>query len=306
VSGSASGSIIGKGGATISEIEVQSGSRVQLSKPKETFPGTSERILLLTGTINCILTALHLLITKIVQEEVEQGSKSDASPIVIKLVAPNATCGAILGKQGSTMKAFTDDSGAEIKLSSKEAMIPGVTDRVVTITGTMEQTLRATALVSNRIVEEAAYPTSIARPYTYTATPQFGLLPASARAPPLQMPPPALRSGPPTTVVVAVPDEHVGAIIGRSGATISEMQQVAGVSIKVSGKEDVVAETRHRKITVSGPSDGVAIAQYLIQQKGSIGQSLFFFQALAHAFFSFFSRSGAVGAGGGEARGRAG
>ena len=183
VSGSASGSIIGKGGATISEIEAQSGSRVQLSKPKETFPGTSDRILLLTGTISCILTALHLLISKIVQEEEEKGEKAPGAPITVKLVAPNATCGAILGKQGATMRSFTDDSGAEIKLSNKESMFPGVTDRVVTICGSMEQALRATALVSSRITDEPAYPPTILRPYTYnTSAPAFGTIASDPRA----------------------------------------------------------------------------------------------------------------------------
>ena len=43
LSGASAGSIIGKGGATITEFETQSGARIQLSKQKECFPGTADR-----------------------------------------------------------------------------------------------------------------------------------------------------------------------------------------------------------------------------------------------------------------------
>ncbi len=135
-----------------------------------------------------------------------------------------------------------------------------MTDRVVAITGSLEQVLRATALVVTRVTEEPSYPSSIPRPYTYGASagaapPPYaaaaaamglfapragGRLPSAAAAP--------SGGGATTSVVVAVPDEHVGALIGRNGATITEMQAVSGVSIKVSSREDVVAHTGHRKV----------------------------------------------------------
>ena len=49
------GSVIGKGGATISEFQAQSSARIQLSRNGEFFPGTADRILLLVGSINAIL-----------------------------------------------------------------------------------------------------------------------------------------------------------------------------------------------------------------------------------------------------------
>lgn len=70
------------------------------------------------------------------------------------------------------------------------------------------------------------------------------------------------------TTVVAVPDEHIGAIIGRSGQTIADLQRVTGVSIKVSGREDLVPGTQNRKVTLTGPSaEAVQIAQYMLAKK---------------------------------------
>ena len=201
----------------------------------------------------------------------------------MKLIIPNAACGAIVGKEGATIRSFIDDSGAAIKLSSKDAAPPGVSDRVVSITGTLEQALRATALVVTRATEEASYPTAIPRPYTYAATAgassfaAMGMFAAAGRGPALGMLPavPAPHAhdgrggGDTTSVVVAVPEEHVGAVIGRSGATINEMQAVSGVSIKVSGRDDVVPHTNHRKVVLTGGREGVQIAQFLLSQKVS-------------------------------------
>lgn len=71
MSNAAAGSIIGKGGANISELQSQSGARLQLSRASEFFPGTQERVMLASGTVNQVLTALHLILTKIQGEQVK-------------------------------------------------------------------------------------------------------------------------------------------------------------------------------------------------------------------------------------------
>lgn len=68
ISNAAAGSVIGKGGATISDFQAQSGARIQLSRNHEYFPGTTDRIILLSGTVSEVLTALHLILTKILNE----------------------------------------------------------------------------------------------------------------------------------------------------------------------------------------------------------------------------------------------
>ncbi len=70
VSNALAGSIIGKGGANISELQSQSGARLQLSRASEFFPGTQERVMLASGNVNQVLTALHLVLTKIQGEQV--------------------------------------------------------------------------------------------------------------------------------------------------------------------------------------------------------------------------------------------
>jgi RNA-binding protein Nova len=68
ISNVAAGSVIGKGGATISDYQAQSGARIHLSRNHEYFPGTTDRIISISGIGSEVLTALHLILRKILNE----------------------------------------------------------------------------------------------------------------------------------------------------------------------------------------------------------------------------------------------
>ncbi|KAJ6349956.1 hypothetical protein OIU78_006199 [Salix suchowensis] len=109
VSNAAAGSVIGKGGATITDFQSQSGARIQLSKNYDFFPGTSDRIILISGGIDDALKALELIIAKLLSEiPTEDGD--DAEPRMrVRLVVPNNACGSIIGKGGSIIKSFIEE-----------------------------------------------------------------------------------------------------------------------------------------------------------------------------------------------------
>lgn len=114
ISSPAAGSIIGKGGASITEFQNQSGTKMQVSRNNEFFPGTQERILTMTGTVNAILTALHLILSKLRAEDIT-AVKADRGEEV-KMLVPNQLCGALIGKNGETIRNFINDSQANIKV----------------------------------------------------------------------------------------------------------------------------------------------------------------------------------------------
>ena len=68
VSNAAAGSVIGKGGATITDFQSQSGARIQLSRNFELFPGTSDRIILISGTLDDVLKGVELVLAKLISE----------------------------------------------------------------------------------------------------------------------------------------------------------------------------------------------------------------------------------------------
>ena len=68
VSNAEAGSVIGKGGSTITDFQSQSGARIQLSRNQEFFPGTSDRIIVVSGAVNEIIKAMELILMKLMSE----------------------------------------------------------------------------------------------------------------------------------------------------------------------------------------------------------------------------------------------
>merc|ERR1719313_1132672 len=78
---------------------------------------------------------------------------------------------------------------------------------------------------------------------------------------------PAAAPAAEATVTVAVPDEYVGAVVGKGGRTVTEMQAVTGVRIKISARDDFMEGTKNRKVMLIGSLDRIKMAQNLITQK---------------------------------------
>ena len=60
--------VAGKGGVAIGELQRTSNTHIQLSQATEHFPGTSERMVLITGELGSTLMALHLIFARLKNE----------------------------------------------------------------------------------------------------------------------------------------------------------------------------------------------------------------------------------------------
>jgi RNA-binding protein Nova len=263
ISPSAAGSVIGKGGATINEFQALTGTRIQLSRNREVFPGTNDRVVILSGDVKAILQVLHLIMTKLVADG--EGVDRSGQPQVA-LVVPNSACGCVIGKGGSKIRSFVEDSGADIKLSNQDRMLPGCNDRTLTITGSIDGVLRGVALVATTLCEDASYSTLIHRQSTYSVhsplaaggAPGGGDYGRRGRGG---------MKGDETSILVTIPDSLIGAVLGRGGRTIAEIQVASGCRIKVSDRDDFFEGTRNRKVIITGSAEGVQMANYLLTQK---------------------------------------
>ena len=119
----------------------------------------------ISGDPSGILTALHLIFSKITNETKEKDPSFSGLPIQVLL--PNGVVGGIIGKGGATIQNFQVDSGAAIKIQPKEQQLPGATLRIVSITGLLDQQLRAVALIITNVVQDANYADSSASPIAY-------------------------------------------------------------------------------------------------------------------------------------------
>ncbi|XP_034405033.1 RNA-binding protein Nova-1-like isoform X2 [Cyclopterus lumpus] len=161
----AAGSIIGKGGQTIVQLQKETGATIKLSKSKDFYPGTTERVCLIQGTVEA-LNGVHDFIAEKVREMPQSTQKSEPVSILqpqttvnpdrvkqSKLIVPNSTAGLIIGKGGATVKAVMEQSGAWVQLSQKPEGI-NLQERVVTISGEPEQNRKAVEIIVQKIQED--------------------------------------------------------------------------------------------------------------------------------------------------------
>ncbi|KAL6328126.1 hypothetical protein AAG906_034269 [Vitis piasezkii] len=284
VSNAAAGSVIGKGGSTINDFQSQSGARIQLSRNHEFFPGTSDRIIMISGATNEIIKAMELILAKLLSEmHTEDGDEADPRSKV-RLIVPNSSCGGIIGKGGSTIKSFIEDSQASIKISPQDNNYLGLTDRLVTLMGSLEEQMRAIDLILSKLTEDPHYTQFMNAPFSYAGVFFSGFhgIPYTYVLP--SVPTAAYNSmnyGPngaggkfqnnkedrSNSVTIGVADEHIGLVVGRGGRNIMDISQASGARIKISDRGDFMSGTTDRKVTITGSQRAIRAAESMIMQK---------------------------------------
>ncbi|XP_019414089.1 PREDICTED: protein BTR1-like isoform X2 [Lupinus angustifolius] len=272
VSNSAAGSVIGKGGSTITDFQSQSGARIQLSRNHEFFPGTTDRIIMVSGAINEILKAVELILSKLLSE-VNSENDNDAEPkSKVRLVVPNGSCGRIIGKGGATIRSFIEDSQAGIKISPQDNNYFGINDRLVTLTGTLDEQMHAVDLIVSKLSEDSHYSQSINSPMSY---PGYHGAPSLL---PSGNPSDYITNGPgvkfenskeerSNSLTIGVLDGHVGFVVGRGGRNIMEISQTSGARVKISDRGDYISGTSERKVTITGSQRAIHTAESMILKK---------------------------------------
>jgi hypothetical protein len=68
-------------------------------------------------------------------------------------------------------------------------------------------------------------------------------------------------------VQVAIPDFLVGAVLGKRGTRVLEIQEATGTRIQISPRGEFVPGTLHRAVVITGTMQAAVQAQYLISQR---------------------------------------
>ncbi|KAH7889587.1 hypothetical protein F5I97DRAFT_1801038 [Phlebopus sp. FC_14] len=231
--------IIGKGGSHVNEIRDKSGARVMVS---ESIPGNPERILNVSGPLDAvskasISIAFGLIVRRINDEPFDVPSVPGSRAVTIKFMIPNSRMGSVIGKQGSKIKEIQDASGA--RLNASEGMLPGSTERVLSVAGVADAIHIATYYIGNILIEaQERMPSSSYssyRPSSYSRRPPYsgssyvpGYASSHPYAPPAPQPPQQLQ-----TQQIYIPNDLVGCIIGKGGSKINEIRHMSASQIKI-------------------------------------------------------------------------
>jgi RNA-binding protein Nova len=70
-----------------------------------------------------------------------------------------------------------------------------------------------------------------------------------------------------SSLTLHLPDEEVGAILGRRGQTLVDIQQSARVTIKISDRSKMDPNTSEREVTISGVHSAVKLAEAMVAER---------------------------------------
>lgn len=265
VTNNLAGAIIGEGGQHISTLQEETGCRIRVALSTDVFPGTQERVVLITGTESRVVYASSRIIERAVEVEPQ---RTDGT-ITVKILIPALASGLIIGKGGANMKILTEESGARLHLNPKnEATF--TSERVMTITGTYETSSKCITLVITKLLEDATVGTYQNMTTSYSRLNAEAAMGMGMAAMPMMgvgrgMSPDSFTAT--TTIHMEVPDELIGNILGKRGATIAEIQSLSGAKVSVSPRGEFVAGTTNRIVSIVGTFQSAQMAQFFINNK---------------------------------------
>jgi len=267
VSNAFAGTIIGTGGNAVKELMDVSGARVAISGNKEFYPGTSDRVLVLSGSLESLLVAISL-IWELIYLQAKSAAKGSTNRTVTwsptaskdnlvgtddlelsaKISIPAAAGGLILGKGGATLRLITETSGAVVQMTDKESAV-FTQERIITITGVVSKARLCTQLIIQKMLEDEEASTYSNRGTRYYATASGVAGVRSSRRPPVDADGKSSASTE-TTITMTVADNLVGNIIGKNGATLREMTSLSGARIVISSRDE--SSDGNRTVTITG------------------------------------------------------
>ncbi|KAJ2537869.1 RNA binding protein, heterogenous nuclear RNP-K like protein, partial [Coemansia sp. RSA 1933] len=165
-------------------------------------------------------------------------TRSGASPpsihdsqLTLRALVSTKEAGVIIGKGGRNVADLRD--AADVKAGVSK-VVPGVHDRVLSVTGFLSNVAHAYQLVAQTLVEN---------PLAVAAS-------SSLQQQPL----------PPSHTIVRVLISHnlMGTIIGRQGAKIKRIQDMAGT--RVVATKEMLPQSTERVVEVRGSVEGIRIA----------------------------------------------
>ncbi|KAM6500323.1 hypothetical protein JOM56_003337 [Amanita muscaria] len=275
--------IIGRSGAHVNEIREKSGARVVVS---ESIPGNPERILNVSGPLDAVSKAFGLIVRRINDEPFDVPSVPGSRAVTIKFMIPNSRMGSVIGKQGCKIKEIQEASGA--RLNASESMLPGSTERVLSVAGVADAIHIATYYIGNILIEaqermpntnNSAYRPGNSRRPMHTGSSYVPGYHPYGPPPPPPPPPPQPHHAPQQlqTQQIYIPNDLVGCIIGKGGSKINEIRHMSASQIKimepgavgvgVNGAPAPAGGEGERLVVITGPPANIQMAVQLLYHR---------------------------------------
>lgn len=174
-------------GKNITATQTHTHAKIQLTKAGEYFPGTRERVLLVSGRLTEIVMALYLIFIRLIKEDAapvmslqtpeikdsivasdEEDEFTDHNlkqgldlkfcqgvQLLVKMLVPEDLCGIIVGKGGLSIKHCSESTQTLVKVASSRIASSFTTHKIVSIQGNLKGIMKA---VASLILKQAEDP----------------------------------------------------------------------------------------------------------------------------------------------------
>jgi RNA-binding protein Nova len=315
-SNKAVGQVIGRGGQTVNGIKQSSGAHIKVSSSSESFPGTHERIILVSGSVNSVLSAAHRVVAQLSKQPLahfgsDPSSGGTSVETIITMALPATICGLVIGKGGQRIKVLREMCKCKIVMHPRDQVTQDFDERIITLAGDVPNTQLAVEKVilllsENGPVQYEVQSTNYGRhtvqqpPRLLQQPPHPKMMPPPPAGRHPHQPRPMITSGAsiplPATAVppkmprqvvssqkgsmphdkdkdvnveirMAVPGTYIGVLLGKGGTSIKEMMAATGAHIKTSAKGEVLPGSTERIMTITGSLNACQRAKNAIMKK---------------------------------------
>lgn len=176
------------------------------------------------------------------------------SMLTLRAIVSSKEAGVIIGKAGKNVADLRDETGVKAGVSK---VVPGVHDRVLTVTGPLHGTARAYAVVARSLLEGA---------------PQMGMGGIVSNngthrksihlLPPRRIPVGDQANSLSAAVRLLISHNQMGTIIGRQGLKIKHIQDASGV--RMVAQKEMLPQSTERIVEVQGTPEGIEKAVWEI------------------------------------------
>ncbi|KAJ5239443.1 hypothetical protein N7468_004062 [Penicillium chermesinum] len=153
------------------------------------------------------------------------------SMLTLRAIVSSKEAGVIIGKAGKNVADLRDETGVKAGVSK---VVPGVHDRVLTVTGALQGVAQAYAIVAKGLLEGA---------------PQMGMGGV-------------VSNNGTHPVRLLISHNQMGTIIGRQGLKIKHIQDASGV--RMVAQKEMLPQSTERIVEVQGTPDGIEKAVWEI------------------------------------------
>ena len=254
------GSIIGKSGVRIREIQEASGARLNASD--SCLPLSTERSLVILGVADAVHIATYYVAVTLVEQLTERFGGPAASAYATRSGGPAGVVPGGMQVVPYTPQPAGGQYGHPDNYNRRHAPPPNRTPANAYAAGPYGPTPQG------QPQQQMGYGGSPRPGYSGAPNPQGPYGPGPQQPGPQGMqqggPMPNAIPGQPLTQQIYIPNDMVGAIIGKGGAKINEIRHLSGSVIKINEPQD---NSNERLVTITGTQECNQMALYMLYSR---------------------------------------